>query len=50
MKLENGKKKLNETTYNIKQINICMIFNNLKQLDLLVIVFILEKLVRIKQR
>ena len=31
MKLKNGKSKLNEQTENIKQINIRMIFNNIKQ-------------------
>ena len=31
MKLKNGKSKLNEKTENIKQINIRMIFNNIKQ-------------------
>ena len=31
MKLENGNKKLNKNTWNIKQINIYMICNNLKQ-------------------
>ena len=31
MKLKNGKSKLNEKTENIKQINIHMIFNNIKQ-------------------
>ena len=31
MKLKNGKSKLKEKTENIKQINIRMIFNNIKQ-------------------
>ena len=31
MKLKTGKSKLNEKTENIKQINICTIFNNIKQ-------------------
>ena len=31
MKLKNGKSKLNEKTENIKQMNIRMIFNNIKQ-------------------
>ena len=31
MKLENGKKKLNKNTENIKQINIQMISKSLKQ-------------------
>ena len=31
MKLEYGRKKLNEKTYYIKQINMNMIFNNMKR-------------------
>ena len=38
-------RKLEYKTWNIKQINIYMTFNNLKQLDLLMIVFIIVKLI-----
>ena len=37
MKLKNGKKWLKERIQNMKQINIDLIFTNLKQSDLLVI-------------
>ena len=45
MKLKDEKKKLEEKIYNIKQIIIHMIFINMKQSDLLVIVFIMVQLV-----
>ena len=34
MKQNNGKKKLNKEIQNMKQININLIFNNMKQQDL----------------
>ena len=45
MKLKNGKIKLNENIKNMKKINTYMIFNDLKQSDILVIVFILVNLI-----
>ena len=44
MKLKNGKKEFDEKSY-VKQIKINMIFNNVKQKNLLVIAFITVKLV-----
>ena len=46
MILKNGNKKLIEKTQQIAQVNINMIFKNLQQQGLLVIVFILVKLIR----
>ena len=43
--LKNEKVKLNEKIYNMKQKVIFMIFSNMTQLDLLLIIFILAKLV-----
>ena len=43
--LKNEKVKLNEKIYNMKQKVIFMIFSNMIQLDLLLIIFILAKLV-----
>ena len=48
MKLKNGKIKLNENIKNMKKINTYMIFNDLKQSDILVIVFILVNLIQLK--
>ena len=45
MMLKNEKVKLNEKIYNMKQKVIFMIFSNMTQLDLLLIIFILAKLV-----
>ena len=48
MMLKNEKVKLNEKIYNMKQKVIFMIFSNMIQLDLLLIIFILAKLVQMK--
>ena len=48
MMLKNEKVKLNEKIYNMKQKVIIMIFSNMIQLDLLLIIFILAKLVQMK--
>ena len=48
MMLKNEKVKLNEKIYNMKQKVIFMIFSNMTQLDLLLIIFILAKLVQMK--
>ena len=45
IKLKNGKKKLNKNTEYIEQININMIFSNMKWQDVLVKVFMLVRLI-----
>ena len=49
MKLKNGKKWLKERIQNMKQINIDLIFTNLKQSDLLVIDSIYNGKINIKE-
>ena len=48
MKFKNGKKKVDKKIQYITQTKIYMIFNNMKQEDLLVIVSIIVKLVQRK--
>ena len=48
MKFKNGKKKVDKKIQYITQTKIQMIFNNMKQEDLLVIKFIMIKLVQMK--
>ena len=43
--IDETRKKLNKKIYYIKQINVNMIFNNMKRKDLLLKVFILVKLI-----
>ena len=49
MKLKNGKKWLKERIQNMKQINIDLIFTNLKQSDLLVIDSIYNGKINVKE-
>ena len=49
MKLKNGKKSLKERIQNMKQINIDLIFTNLKQSDLLVIDSIYNGKINVKE-
>ena len=49
MKLKNGKKSLKERIQNMKQINIDLIFTNLKQSDLLVIDSIYNRKINVKE-
>ena len=49
MKLKNGKKWLKERIQNMKQINIDLIFTNLKQSDLLVIDSIYNRKINVKE-
>ena len=46
--IDETRKKLNKKIYYIKEINVNMIFNNMKRKDLLLKVFILVKLIQIK--
>ena len=49
MKLKNGKKWLKERIQNMKQINIDLIFTNIKQSDLLVIDSIYNGKINVKE-
>ena len=48
MMIKNEKVKLNEKIYNMKQKAIFIIFSNIIQLDILLIIFILAKVVQMK--